>query len=41
MIKKKVKKEIPTKEVFREDVSDLEIAKKMLKNKKIPILLIS
>lgn len=31
MIKKKVKKEIPTKEVFREDVSDLEIAKKMLK----------
>jgi hypothetical protein len=31
MIKKKVKNEIPTKEVFREDVSDLEIAKKMLK----------
>jgi hypothetical protein len=31
MIKKKVKKEIPTKEVFKEDVSDLEIAKKMLK----------
>ena len=30
MIKKKVKKEIH-KEVFREDVSDLEIAKKMLK----------
>ena len=31
MIKKKVKKEIPANEVFREDVSDLEIAKKMIK----------